>query len=67
MNPFLEEKCDQLFGDSYATGKNIYTPSAEPSQPFVLENYEGNESTKDNGNAAEDNTGVYNFQNNPYI
>ena len=39
----------------------------EPSQPIIVENDGGDESNEDNGNAAEDNTRVYNFQNNPYI
>jgi len=53
VNLFLEEKWDQLFGDSYATGKNVYTPSMEPSQPISLENNEENNSSEDNVNGAE--------------
>ena len=67
MDPFLEKKWDQLFGDSYATGKNVYTPSMEPSQPIILENDKEDESSKDDGNGVEENIEAYNFQNNPYL
>ncbi|KAJ8449883.1 hypothetical protein Cgig2_029245 [Carnegiea gigantea] len=67
VDPFLEEKWDQLFGDSYATEKNVYTPSMEPSQPIILENDEEDESSKDDGNGVEENIEAYNFQNNPYL
>ncbi|KAJ8435426.1 hypothetical protein Cgig2_013924 [Carnegiea gigantea] len=53
-DPFLEEKWDQLFGNSYATGKNIYTPLMEPSQPIILENDEEDESSEDDGNGVEE-------------
>ncbi|KAJ8430516.1 hypothetical protein Cgig2_012915 [Carnegiea gigantea] len=46
VDPFLEDKGNHLFGDSYAMGKNIYTPSMEPSQPIILENDEEDESSE---------------------
>ncbi|KAJ8444630.1 LOW QUALITY PROTEIN: hypothetical protein Cgig2_023693 [Carnegiea gigantea] len=67
VDPFLEEKCDELFGDSYATGKNVYTPSMEPSEPIILENDEEDESSEDDGNGVEEHIEAYNFQNNPYL
>lgn len=67
VDPFLEEKWDQLFGDSYAMGKNAYTPSMEPSQPIILENDEEDESSEDDGNGVEENIESYNFQNKPYL
>ncbi|KAJ8426717.1 hypothetical protein Cgig2_004216 [Carnegiea gigantea] len=58
LDLFFEEKWDPLFGDSYATGKNVYTPSMEPSQPIILENDEEEKSSEDDE--------AYNFQNNPH-
>ncbi|KNA14990.1 hypothetical protein SOVF_102350, partial [Spinacia oleracea] len=46
INMELEEKWENLFGDSYATGENVYVPSMDHLEDLTI----------DNGNTEEENT-----------
>ncbi|XP_021761998.1 uncharacterized protein LOC110726791 [Chenopodium quinoa] len=48
VNLELEQKWEQLFGDSYATGENVYVPSIDPIEDLTIQNENLEEENIDN-------------------